>query len=108
MPLGLTAVALAADAGLHNKILGSRKTSLVISNDKMKDIMKKVKSLEDSGLLLKGVTKTIEIKIKEWRGGFLSMLLGTSGVSLIWNLLSDRGVTRAEDGVIRADDEIKK
>ena len=108
MPLGLTAVALAADAGLHNKILGSRKTSLVISNDEMKDIMKKVKSLEDSGLLLKGVTKTIEIKTKEWRGAFLSMLLGTSGASLIWNLLSDRGVIRAEDGVIRADDEIKK
>ena len=64
MPLGLTAVALAADAGVHNKILRPRKTSLVISNDEMKDIMKKVKSLEDSGLLLKGVTKTIEIKTK--------------------------------------------
>ena len=56
MPLGLTAAA-AADPGIHKKILGSgHNTTLTISNDRMKDILKIVKSLEDSGLLLKGVS----------------------------------------------------
>ena len=59
IPLGLTATASAADAGIHKKILGSRTTTLTISNDEMKDIMKLVKSLKDSGLLLKGVSETI-------------------------------------------------
>ena len=61
MPLGLTAVASAADAGIHKKILGSAhnppsSTTLIISNDEMEDIIKIVKSFEDSGLLSKGVT----------------------------------------------------
>ena len=57
MPLGLTAAAAAADPGIHKKILGSgHNTTLTISNDRMKDILKIVKSLEDSGLLLKGVS----------------------------------------------------
>ena len=59
IPLGLTATASAADAGIHKKILGSRTTTLTISNDEMEDIMKLVKSLKDSGLLLKGVSETI-------------------------------------------------
>ena len=58
IPLGLTAAGSAADAGIHKKILRSGTTTLMISNDKMKDIIKIVKSLEDSGLLLKGVSKT--------------------------------------------------
>ena len=49
-------------------------TTLIISNDKIKDIIKIVKSLEDSGLLLKGITKTVQTEVK--KGGFLSMLLG--------------------------------
>ena len=58
IPLGLTAAASAADAGIHKKILGSgNTTTLIISNDEMEDIVKIVKSLEDSGLLLKGVTQ---------------------------------------------------
>ena len=60
IPLGLTAAASAADAGMHNKILGSGNMAiLIISNNEMDDIIKIVKSLEDSGLLLKGVTETV-------------------------------------------------
>ena len=63
IPLGLTAAASAADAGIHKKILGSgNMTTLIISNDEIEDIIKIVKSLEDSGLLLKGVTKTVKMK----------------------------------------------
>ena len=63
IPLGLAAAASAADAGIHKKILGSghpSSTTLIISNDEMKDIIKIVKSLEDSGLLFKGISETIE------------------------------------------------
>ena len=63
-------------------MLGSRMTTLIISNDEMNDILKIVKSLEDSSLLLKGVTETIQHEAKEQRGGFLSMLLGALGASL--------------------------
>ena len=82
VPLGLAAAASAADAGIHKKILESghnNNTTLTISNDKMDDILKIVKSLEDSGVLLKGVSETIQNETKEQRGGFLSMLLGTLG-----------------------------
>ena len=66
IPLGLTAAASAADAGIHKKILGSGNTAtLIISNNEMEDIIKIVKSLEDSGLLLKGVTKTVPNEVKE-------------------------------------------
>ena len=65
------------------KIHGSGTTTLVISNEEMNDIMKNVQTLEDSNILLKGVTKTIENKTKEQKGGFLSMLLGTIGTSLL-------------------------
>ena len=66
IPLGLTAAASAADAGIHKKILGSgNMITLIISNDQMNDIIKIVKSLEDSGLLLKGVTETIQNEVKK-------------------------------------------
>ena len=92
IPLGLTAAASAADAGIHKKILGSGdNTTLVISNKDMDDLIKIVKPLEDSGLLLKGITKSIQNEIKEQKGGFLSMLLGTLGVSLLGNLLTGKG-----------------
>ena len=57
IPLGLTAAALAANAGIHKKILGSGNTTVIISNEDMEDLIKIVKSLEDSGLLLEGVTE---------------------------------------------------
>ena len=104
VPLGLTAAASAADAGIHKRILGSgNMTTLIISNDEVHDIIKIVKSLEDSGLLV-GVTETIQNEVKEQKGGFLSMLLGTLGASLLGNLLRGKGVYRAGKGkgVLRA------
>ena len=65
VPLGLTAAASAADTGIHNKILGSgHNTTLIILNDEMEDISKIVKSLEDSELLLKGVSESIKSEAK--------------------------------------------
>ena len=92
IPLGLTAAASAADAGIHKTILGfgHNNTTLIISNDEMDDILKIIKSLENSGVLLKGVSETIQNEVKEQRGGFLSMLLGTLGASLLGDILSKR------------------
>ena len=64
----------------------------------MNDIMKIVQALEDSNILLKGITKTIENETKEQKGGFLSMLLGTLGASLLGNLLTGKGVEKAGSG----------
>ena len=78
------------------KILGSgNTTTLIISNNEIKDVIKIVKSLEDSELLLKGVTESVENEIKEQTGGFLSMLLGTLGASLLRNLLTGKGATKS-------------
>ena len=74
IPLGLTASASAADARIHKKILGSGHTTLIISNNEIEDLIKIVKSLDDSGLLLKGITESVENEIKEQKGGFLSIL----------------------------------
>ena len=68
----------------------------------MKDIMKIIEALENSGILLKGVSKAIENEAKEQRGGFLSMLLGTLGASLLGNLLTGKGIMRAGDGIVLA------
>ena len=92
--LGLTAAASAADAGIHKKMLGSGNTTLIISNDEI-HIIKIIKSIEDSGLLLKVVTETVQNESKEQRGGFLSALLGTLGASLLGDLLIGKGIYRA-------------
>ena len=108
IPLGLTAAGSAADAGIHEKILGSghNNTTLIISNDEIDDILKIVKSLENSGVLLKSISEKIQHEAKEQRGGFLSMLLGTLGASLLGDVfskaLSGSGVIRAGEGTIRA------
>ena len=108
IPLGLTAAASAADAGIHKKILGSghNNTTLIISNNEMDDILKIAKSLEDSGVLLIGVSETIKLEVKGERGGFLGMLLGTLGASLLGDILSKdlsgKGVIRTGEGTIRA------
>ena len=106
IPLGLTPAASAADTGIHKKILGSgnnNNTTLIISNDELDEI---VKSLEDSGVLLKGNSETIQHEAKEQRGGFLGMLIGTLGASLLGDILSKslsgKGVIRADEGTIRA------
>ena len=90
------------------KKLGSKTTTLIISNDEMEDIMKIVKSFEDSGLLLKGVSETIQNEAKEQKGGFLRMLLVTLGASLLGNMLTGKGINRAGDGMNRAGYRSKK
>ena len=94
-PLGITAAASAIDAGTQKKIHGSGTTTLIISNKEINDIMQIVQALEDCNILLKGITKTIKNETKEREGGFLSMLLGTLGTSLLGNLLAGKGIVRA-------------
>ena len=106
-PLGLTAVMSAIDGSIQNKIHGSG-VKLIIEEEDMQDIIKIIKELENSDILLKGVSKTIENEIKEPRGGFLSMLLGTLGASLLGNLLTGKGKMRAGDGIVRAGEGSKK
>ena len=103
IPLGLTPVASAVDVGIKKKkSLGSVNTTLRVSNDELEDIIKVVKSLEDSSLLLKGVIETIQNKAKEQKGEFLSMLLGTRGASLLGNIFPSKGVNIAGEGIVRA------
>ena len=97
-PLGITAAAWALDAGIQKKMYGSGTTTLIISNKEMNDIMKIVQALEDSNILLKGVTNTIKNETKEQKGGFLSMLVGTLGATLLGNLLSRKRIVRAGSG----------
>ena len=105
-PLVLSAAMSAIDGSIKKKMLGLGTTTLIISNDEMDDILKIVKSLENSGVLLTGVSETIQHEAKEQRGGFLSMLLGTLGGSLLGDILSKglsgKGVIRAGEGTIRA------
>ena len=76
-----------------------RELKLIIEEEDMKDIMKIIEALENSGILLKRVSKTIENETKEQRGEFLSMLLGTLGASLLGNLLTGgKGIMRAGAG----------
>ena len=86
VPLGWKAVASAANAGIHKKFLRSGATTLIISNEKMRDIMKIVKSLEDTVLLIKDITQRIENVTKEHSVGYLSMMSGTLGASLLRNM----------------------
>ena len=106
-PLGLTAAMSAIDGSIQKKIHGSG-VKLIIEEEDMQDIIKIIKELENSYILLKVVSKTIENEIKEQRGGFLSMLLGTLGASLLGNLLTGKGILRAGDGIVRAGEGSKK
>ena len=82
---------------------------LIIEQEDMKDIVKIIEALENSGILLKGVSKTIENETKEQRGGFLSMLLSTLVASLLGNLLAGgKGILRAGKGIVRAGEGSKK
>ena len=81
---------------------GSRATTLIISNKEMNGIMKIVKSLEESGLLIKDASETIKNEAKEKKGVFLSMLLGTLGASLLGHLLTGKGTIRVTEDTLRA------
>ena len=100
IPLGLTAAA--TDAAIHKKMFGFGATTLIISNEEMNDIIKIVKSPEESGLLIKNVGQTIKNGTKEQKGGLLEMLLGIFGASLPRNLLTDKNTIRAGEGTVRA------
>ena len=108
--LGLTAAASATDAAIHKKTFASgirhldlpKQTALIISNEETNDIMKIIKFLEESGLLIKGVSKTIKNEAKEQKGGFLGILLGTLDASLLENLLTGKGTFGTGEGTIRA------
>ena len=106
VPLGLTAAMSAIDGSIQKKIHGSGVTKgarvkLIMEQEDKKDIMKIIKALENSGILLKGVSKAIKNETKEQRGGFLGMLLGTLGSSLLGNLLTGgKGIVRAGEGSV--------
>ena len=80
------------------KIHGSGNTTLIISNEEMNDIMNIIPALEDSDILLKRVTKSIKNEREEQRGGFLNILLGTLGASLLGSLLTGKVILRAGSG----------
>ena len=113
-PLGLTAAASSTDAAIHKKMFGSGTSTLITLNEEMNDKVKIVKSLEESGLLVKGVWETVRNEAKEQKGGFLSILFGTLGVSLLGNLLTGKGAIwtskgqgtiKVGEGTIRAIEE---
>ena len=106
-PLVLTAPMSEIDGSIHKKMRGEG-IKLFIEQEDMNDIIKIIETLENSGILLKGVTKTIENETKEQRGGFLNMLLSTLGASLLGNLLSEKGLARAGEGIVRAGEGVKK
>ena len=101
-PLGLTAAMSAIDGAIQKKKMhGSGTTTLIISNEEMNDIMKIVQALEDSNILLKGVTKRIKNEINEQKGG-AEIRYCNSGTSFLRNLLIGKGTIRAGKGPIRA------
>ena len=113
-PLDLTAAMSAIDGSIQKKIHGSGATKgagvkLIIEQEDLNDIMKIIKALENSGILFKGISKVIKNETKEQKGGFLSMLLGTLGASLLGNLLTGgKGIMRAGDGIVRKGSGSKK
>ena len=101
IPLGLTTATSATDAAIQKKIFGSG-TTLIISDEEMNDIIKLVISLEDSGLLIRGVKQTIKKEAKEQKGRFLDMLLSTLGTSLLGNMLAEKVALRSGEETIRS------
>ena len=83
-------------------MFGSGVTIFILSNEEMHGFIKIVKSLEESGLIIKEVSETIKNEEKEQKGGFLGMILGTLSVSLLEDLLTGKGIIRAGQGTIRA------
>ena len=102
LPLGLSAGISATDATIQKKVYGSKSRTSIISNEEIEEVMKIVKLLEESGLLIQGISETIKNETKEKKGGFLSMLLGTLAASVLGSALTGRGIIRAGEGTIRA------
>ena len=97
-PLEMMALASSIDAGIQMKIRGSGMTTLIITNKEVNDMMKIIKAFDDSGVLLKDVTKTIKNKTKKQRGGLLEILLGSLGASLLGNMPAGKGIVIAGYG----------
>ena len=102
IPVGLTTVAAATDAAIGKKMFGSGTRALIISDEEMEDILKIVKSVEESGLLIKGVSETIKNEAKQQKGGFLPLLLGTLAASLLGSASRGLGVIKAGEETIRS------
>ena len=100
IPLRLAAVASATDATIHKNMFGSGNTTLIVSNEEVEDIMKIVKLLEVSGILVNRISKTIKNETKKQR----VILLGTLYASLLGSALTGKGVIRAGEGAIRVDE----
>ena len=94
--LGLAAAA--TEAAIHKNMFGSGVTILIISNEEVNNIMKIIKSLEESDLLIKKVLKQLKMKQKNKEKGLLSMLLGTLGTSLLGNLLAGKAAIATRQG----------
>ena len=101
-PLGITAAVSPIDAGIQKNIHVSGITTSIISNKEMNDLMKMVRALEDSNILLKGITKAIENEAKEQNGGFL----GTLVARVLGNMITGKGILRTgygnKEGILRA------
>ena len=97
-PLEITAAVSAVHAEIQKEVRGSGTTTLIISNEEMNNIMKINQVLEDSNILSKGITKTIENETKERDAEFLGMLIGALGASLLVNMLTEKGILRAGYG----------
>ena len=93
---------LSTDIKLSSSSASHNNTVIIISNDEMKDIIKIVKSLEDSSLLPEGVSETIQNEAKEQRGAFLRMLFGKLGASFLGNIFVGKGINRAGERIVRA------
>ena len=96
LPFGLSSGTLAVDSAIQKEI-----NNII---EEMKDITKIVKSLEESGLLIKEINKITKNKTKERKDGFLSVLLGTLAATILGNALAGRGIVKAGEGIIRADE----
>ena len=109
VPLGLTAAASSTDAAIQKIIYGSecfldvvKRTTQVLSNEDLNNIVKIVKSFDDADLLIKGVTEAVENEVNEQKGGHLSMLAATLGGCLLGNMLTGKRVIQAGEGTNRA------
>ena len=110
IPLRLSAGTSAADTAIQKKIYGSGRssdlalhtTALIISNEEMEDIMKIVKQLEESGLLMIGISETNKNEATEQKGGVLSILLEALATSILANTLTGKRIIGAGEGTLRA------
>ena len=104
VPLGLRPAASATNAAVQKKIFGSDTTTLAFSNEGLHDIMKIIKSFEESGLFMNGVSEIVKTEVKKQKGGFLRMSAATFGASLLGIILTGKRLVKNGDGVIPADE----